>query len=111
MRLGDSKFFNLFALVAAHTNPGGKRDAWQIGPVTWTKEHTDHKGARYSFRIETNILQRPGVRGWTLLACREFWWDGEHSDAFRSGFWVHLSRGSRIDVLRWFGEQEQTLHP
>jgi hypothetical protein len=109
MRLGDTKFFNLFALVAARSNPGAKHDVWQVGQVVWTREHTGHKGQRYSFRIETDILHRPGSRGWTLLAGREFWWDGERADAFRSGSWVHLTKGCRDDVLKWFAEQESVL--
>jgi hypothetical protein len=109
MRLGDTKFFNMFALVAARTNPGSARDVWQVGQVVWIREHTSHKGPRYSFRIEMDILQRPGSRGWTLLAGREIWWDCEHADAFRSGGWVHLSKGSRNEVLKWFAEQEKAL--
>jgi len=111
MRLGDTKFFNLYALVAARSNPGAKRDVWQVGQVVWTREHSSRQGAHYAFRIETDVLQRSGSRGWTLLAGREMWWDGEHRDAFRSGGWVHLTKGSRDDVLKWFAEQEKLLEP
>lgn len=49
MRLGDTSFFNLFALVA------GKKDA------------------------------------------------------FRNGRWVHLAKGARGDVLKWFAKREAEL--
>jgi hypothetical protein len=56
MWLGDTKFFNLFALIAASTNP-----------------------------------------------------DRTRKDAFRNGRWVHLVKGARADVFKWFAEQEGSL--
>jgi len=109
MRLGDTKFFNLFALIAASTNPDRTRDVWQVGPVAWTRERTNYKGPRYSFLIAIDTLHCSGRRGWTLLAGHETWWDHEHPDAFRNGRWVHLVKGSRADALKWFAEQEDSL--
>jgi hypothetical protein len=48
-------------------------------------------------------------RRWILLVGRETWWQGGKSDAFRNGHWVHLSRGARADVLKWFQEREREL--
>ena len=109
MRLGDTKFFNLFALLAASTNPDRTRDQWQIGQVAWTRERTAHNGPDYSFQIEVHTLRHAGRRGWMLLAGHETWWDREHKDAFRNGRWVHLAKGARGDVLKWFAEQEEAL--
>ena len=109
MRLGDAKFFNLFELVAARSNPGRTRDIWQIGPVVWTRERTSYKGPHYSFHVDVDLLDRPGGGGWTLLTAHEIWWDRQHEDAFRNGRWVRLVKGSRGDVLTWFAEQETIL--
>ncbi len=109
MRLGDTKFFNLFALVAAHTNPDRSGDQWQAGSVAWTRERASYKGPAYSFQIEVHTLRRTGRRGWTLLAGHETWWDGARRDALRNGRWVRLVKGARADVLTWFAEQEAAL--
>jgi hypothetical protein len=109
MRLGDTKFFNLFFLLAGTTNPDRTRNAWQVGSIDWARERTTLTGPNFSLQIEVHTLHRPGRRGWTLLAGHETWWDGARKDPFRNGRWVHLSKGSRTDVLAWFAEQEKEL--
>jgi len=111
MRLGDTKFFNLFALIAASTNADRTRDVWQVGPVAWTRQRTTHNGPDYSFQVEVHTLRHAGRRGWTLLAGHESWWDRAGKDAFRNGRWVHLAKGARADVLKWLAEQEGSLEP
>jgi len=109
MRLGDTKFFNLFALLAASTNPDRTTDQWQVGQVAWTRERTSTKGPLYSFQIELHTLRHAGRRGWVLLAAHETWWDCAHKDAFRNGRWVHLVKGASVDVLKWFAEREEAF--
>ena len=109
MRLGDTKFFNLFALLASTSNPDRTRDRWEVSGVTWTRERTTRAGPDYFFQIEVHILRHSGRRGWTLIAGHETWRDGAHKDAFRNGRWVHLVKGARADVLKWFAEQEREL--
>jgi hypothetical protein len=108
MRLGDTKFFNLFALLAVGTN-ADRSDQWQTGQVAWTRERASYKGPLYSFQIEVHTLRNAGRRGWTLLTGHETWWDREHKDPFKNGRWVHLAKGARADVLKWFAEQEKAL--
>ena len=108
MRLGDTKFFNLFALVAASSNPG-RADCWQADDVSWTRERCSHKGPQYAFQIELHTLRYSGRHPWTLLAARETWWDGTKRDAFRDGRWVHLTEGARSDVIKWFSARETAL--
>jgi hypothetical protein len=108
MRLGDTRFFNLFALLASGGNPG-RADSWQTGDVRWTRERISRRGPGLAFQIEIHTLQHDGRRGWTLLAAHETWRDPNRADAFRNGRWIHLSRGNRADVLAWFSAQEAAL--
>jgi len=109
MRLGDNRFFNLFALVAASTNADRTRDDWVVDRVHWIRERVSHGGPHWALRIEIYTLHREGRAGWTLLVGRETWWQGGRTDAFRNGHWVHLSRGARGDVLKWFEAREREL--
>jgi len=109
MRLGDSKFFNLFALLAASSNPDRNRDAWRVDMVDWTRERLSHKGPNHALQIELHTLIRGGRRGWTLLCGHETWWDAGKLDAFRNGRWTHLAHGARGDVIAWFQEREREL--
>lgn len=108
MRLGDTKFFNLFALLATASNPG-RKDCWQCGEVSWSRERSTLRTAHYSYQLELHVLRRGGRRPWTLLAAHETWWDQKRKDAFRNGRWVHLSEGTRQDVLKWFAAREAEL--
>lgn len=110
MRLGDTSFFNLFALVTSATNPDRTRDAWDVDHVHWTRERTSHRGAHYAFQMELHTLSHDGKRGWTLLMGHETWWAGNKPDAFRNGRWVHVVKGSRADVLKWFARREAELN-
>ncbi|HXS07814.1 MAG TPA: hypothetical protein VN723_13575 [Rhizomicrobium sp.] len=106
MRLGDTKFFNLLALVASSTNPS-RAESWQSDGVAWTRERTNHRGPLYSYQLELHTLQHKGRRPWTLLTVHETWWDQKSGDAFRDGRWVRLSQGARQDVLNWFAARER----
>jgi hypothetical protein len=107
MKLGDTKFFNLFALVAASTNSDRTRDRWRVGSVEWTRERTTHRSPDYSFHTEIHVLRQPGNRGWTLMLGHETWWDGDNAKPFRNGKWVHFVKGDRTAALKWFAEQEK----
>jgi len=109
MRLGDTKFFNLFALIAAASNPDRTRDLWDIDHVTWRRERTSHRGPDCSFQIELHTLIHDGRHGWTLLLGHETFWMPDRTDAFRNGRWVHLVKGARSDVIKWFEKQEREL--
>ena len=109
MRLGDSKFFNLFSLIASTSNPDRDRDEWQAGEVAWKRERTSFKGPQYSLQMEVHTLNRAGKRGWTLIVARETWWASDRRKAFRDGHWVHVCRGARKDVEKWFSEREALL--
>ena len=109
MRLGDTSFFNLFALVAGATNPDRSCDAWDVDHVHWTRERMSHRGPSFAFQVELHTLTHDGRRGWTLLLGHETWWDSEGRDAFRNGRWVHVTRGRRDDVLAWFVKREAEL--
>jgi len=109
MRLGDSKFFNLFALIASTSNADRDRHEWQVGEVAWTRERTSFTGPRYALQVDVHILHRPGRRGWTLIVARETWWASDRRKPFRDGRWVHVCRGARADVEKWFIEQEAVL--
>jgi hypothetical protein len=109
MRLGDTSFFNLFAMVASATNPDRTCDAWDVDHVHWTRERTSHRGPSYHFQIELHTLRHEGKRGWTLLMGHETWWAAGKTDAFRNGRWVHVSGGARSDILKWFARREAEL--
>ena len=108
MRLGDTKFFNLLALIASSSNPG-RANHWQADQVSWTRERLSHRGPQHDFQIEIHTLKHGGRHGWTLLAGHETWWDGKKCDPFRNGRWVHLTEGARRDVLKWFAAREAEL--
>jgi hypothetical protein len=108
MRLGDSKFFNLFALLASTSNPA-RADRWQIDEVSWTRERTSHRAPRHSFQIEVHLLNRKGRYPWTLMVARETWWEGGASQPFRDGRWVHILEGTRPDIIKWFSAREAAL--
>ena len=109
MRLGDTAFFNLFAMLTAASNPGRTCDRWEVDGVTWTRERTRHNGPAYAFQIELHTLAHDGRRGWTLLLGHETWWEAGKRDAFRNGRWAHISKGARADVLKWFAKREAEL--
>jgi len=109
LKLGDTKFFNLFALVAAATNGDRTRDRWQSHGVDWRRERVSQRSAERAFQIELHTLVHSGRNGWTLLMCHESWWDGVKPEPFRSSKWTHLARGNRAHVLKWFAERESEL--
>lgn len=39
----------------------------------------------------------------------ETWWAAGKADAFRNGRWVHLAKGARADVLKWFAKRETEM--
>jgi len=108
MRLGDTSFFNLFALVASTSNPA-RASRWQVAGVTWTRRVSRHAEADFTVQLDIHTLQQGGRHGWTLLSVQESWWDGARRDPFRNGRWVHLTDGRRTDVLRWFGARQDEL--
>jgi hypothetical protein len=109
MRLGDTRFFNLFALLASTSNPDRTKDAWQVDQVRWVRERSSFKGPLYSFQVEIHTLCHAGRRGWMLLVAHETWWSPERKDPFRNGQWAHLSKGARRDAEAWFAKQEAAL--
>ncbi|HVV65425.1 MAG TPA: hypothetical protein VHC42_08135 [Rhizomicrobium sp.] len=109
MRLGDNRFFNLFALVASATGGDRARDAWTVEGVDWTRERLSRRSAACAFQIEVFELARAGRGGWRLLVGHETWWDADHPDAFRNGRWAHVARGARSDVIEWFLAREREL--
>jgi hypothetical protein len=104
LRLGDANFFNLLALVARNSNPG-RADQWQEDGVRWIRERLSRSGPGFSMQIEVHTLSRDGSGAWTLLSAQEIWWDGARRDAFRRARWVHIVKGSRSDVVKWFNAQ------
>ena len=108
MRLGDAKFFNLFALIAGAGNPR-HAGQWQADDVVWTRERFGHRGPLQDFQIELYTLRHIRRRPWLLLVARETWWDGKRQEPFRDGRWVHLSEGARQDVIKWFSAREAAL--
>lgn len=108
MRLGDAKFFNLFALLASAGNPS-RKDQWQSDDVIWTHERSSHRTVSHSFQIDLHVLHHKGRRPWTLMVARETWWEGGAREPFRDGRWVHLSDGARADVIKWFSAREAAL--
>ncbi len=106
MRLGDTKFFNLFALIASTANPDRSCHAWQVGPVSWSRQRSSFNGPRYAFQMDVHTLRCSGRQGWCLIVGRETWWEEGRKDPFRNGQWVHVSQGRRKDVEKWFSEQE-----
>ena len=109
MRLGDTKFLNLFALLAVASCPDRECCAWRVEGVEWRRERMAHKGPDFIAQIETHILTRAGLNGWALLIGHETWWDGRKHDAFRNGKWVHVVNGNRATILKWFAERERDL--
>ncbi|MDE2183275.1 MAG: hypothetical protein KGJ78_09660 [Alphaproteobacteria bacterium] len=109
MKLGDLKFFNLFALLALRTNPDRTADRWKVGAVSWTRRRLTERGPDFSVQIEVHTVEQDGRRGWVLLVGHETWWDGKRKDAFRNGRWAHVTKGARADVLKWFAAQENLL--
>ena len=109
MRLGDTRFFNLFARLAAASNADRDCDDWQVGDVHWRRARHVHWGADASFQMELYTLACTRRPAWTLLLGHEMWWAGDRSKTIRNGRWIHISKGTRQDILRWFGEQEKAL--
>jgi hypothetical protein len=108
MRLGDARFFNLFALLASASNPA-RTSRWKVAGVTWTRSRVSHASPDHGCQIEIHTLCHAGRDGWILLSAQESWWDGARRDPFRNGRWVHLTSGKRADVLRWFTAREAEL--
>lgn len=108
VRLGDNNFFNLFARVAAATNPDRDRDEWETSGVRWRRER-NLRWATTSFQIETHELHHAAKPKWTLLFVHETWWGPVRQKAIRNAHWTHLHDGNRHDVLRWFAERQEEL--
>jgi hypothetical protein len=108
LRLGDANFFNVFALIARSSNPD-RAEQWQADGVRWVRERLSRTGPGYSTQIEVHTLCRDGSAAWTLLTAQEIWWDQGRRDAFRRARWVHLVKGSRSEVIKWFNAQALKL--
>jgi hypothetical protein len=109
MRLGDRNFLNIFALLAANSNPGRTRHQWQVDGVSWTRERTSRQGPGYCAEVETFIISHTGKASWTLLCVHETWWEESQRKAFRNMRWVHLLNGARTDVVSWFSARQAIL--
>ena len=108
MRLGDTNFFNLFARLAAASNPDRDCDEWQVAGVAWRRQRHVH-WAPLSFQIETHTLSHAARPRWTLTFVHETWWSEDRGKAIRNTHWTHLESGDRREVLRWFAEREKSL--
>ncbi|MBI3677680.1 MAG: hypothetical protein HY243_13805 [Proteobacteria bacterium] len=108
MRLGDSKFQNLFALLVSATNKDRDCDEWRVAGVEWRRQRSV-QWAPISFQIEIHQLTHTARPKWTILSVHEIWWKRDRRKAIRNAYWTHLENGSRNDVLKWFRERQEEL--
>jgi hypothetical protein len=73
--LNTRSFFARWRALHAASNPGLRKDRWEVDGVEWTKERHSFWGERYSFQFEVHrMAHRYGSRhGWALLVVIERW--------------------------------------
>lgn len=111
--LHTRSFFWQWQAVYASSNPGQRRDRWQVDGVDWTKERHAGWADQYSFQLEIHRLERR--RGdkleWQLLVVVEHWWGADRRKGIRDTSWCKLVSGRAESVLAWLRQQEAQRAP
>jgi hypothetical protein len=108
MRLGDRKFFNLFARLASETNPDHDVVEWKVAGANWRRQRHVY-WSQISFQVETHEIRCVTRPSWAFILVHEIWWGEDRRKVIRNAQWTHLQHGARRDVLSWFGERERDL--
>jgi hypothetical protein len=85
-RLGDRKFFNLFARLASETNPDHDVVEWKVAGANWRRQRHVY-WSQVSFQVETHEIRCVTHPSWAFTLVHEIWWDEDaaKSSATRSG--------------------------
>jgi hypothetical protein len=108
-RIGDPSFFRLVERLVDSGDAGRKRDRWPVGDSSWQRERHSFAGAGHGFSVEIMRGTRPGPKGWELMVVKEYWWQGEHGNAFKVQQWAHLCSGRRDHLMDWLKDQQRGI--
>jgi len=103
-------FFRLFDQLMSATNPQLNRARWTIDGVEAERERYSFTGPDHGATIEAITLTRRGLRGWSLLVVKEYWWAvGAPNKTLKSFHWARPVSGARKDLLAWLRTQERVM--
>jgi hypothetical protein len=100
-------FFLQWQLLCAASNPGGRKDRWQVDGVDWTKERLNLWGGDYSVALDIHQLsrKRAGKLDWRLMIVTERWLGPDRAKGIRSSSWSKLISGKPDQVVTWLRKQ------
>jgi len=105
--LHSHSFFWEWQAVYASSNPGHRKDRWEIDGVDWTKERHAYWSDQYSVQLEVHRMEyKPADRlEWQLLVVIERWWGPDREKNLRVTSWCKLLSGRADRVLAWLRKQ------
>ena len=106
--LHSPSFFWQWQAVYASSNPGHRKDSWEIDGVLWTKERHAYWGDQYSVQLEVHRMERKSASevDWEILVVIERWWGPDREKYIRYSSWCKLIRGRAERVLAWLRKQD-----
>jgi hypothetical protein len=106
--LNTRSFFARWHALHAASNPGLRKDRWEVDGVEWTKERHSFWGERYSFQFEVHrMAHRYGSRhGWALLVVIERWWGPNRKASLREAYWCRRVAGTAESISAWLRKQQ-----
>ena len=106
--LNSRSFFLQWNLLCAETNPGQRKDRWQVDGVDWAKERHSYWGEHYSMHLDVHRLtyRRGSKTDWELLVVTEQWWGPDRQKGIRNTNWCKAICGKPEQILAWLKKQD-----
>jgi hypothetical protein len=104
--LSSVSFFRAFDLMVGASNPGLKRDRWNVEDVYFARDRHSFSGGTHCFAIEIFLLSRPGRNGWELLVVKENWWKAGQAHAIKTFRWSQRTGGHSKAIIAWLRSKE-----
>ena len=109
--LNNRAFFLQWELLYAATNPGYRKDQWDVGGVEWNKDRHSYWGEHYSVSLDVHrlICRQKGGGAWQLLVVAETWWGPDRDRSIRNTRWCKVLAGTSQQISEWVRQQAAAM--
>jgi hypothetical protein len=106
--LNSRSFFLQWQMLCAASNPGQRKDRWQVGAVDWTRERHSFCGVHYAASLDVHRLKHrsSGKIDWQLMVVIEQWWGPDRARGIRSSSWCKALSGKPDQIVAWLKRQD-----